>query len=168
MVLFLFWPSVIYVFLDLLGELDPTTMTSPFFFHPTAPLLPGGLPPRGPPKAGVDGSNKNVSKLQVLLCGNEYIKMLKARVERRDEEIGKLRWEIKKLLRRKEFDGGGGGEVNGGEDCEGGEEIDLDKDLDAVEKLNVMGAARSGGGSGVGTAATGDDMMDDDDDDGDD
>jgi len=176
------------------GELDPAIMTSssPFFFHPAAPLLPGGLPPRGPPKAGVDGPNKNVSKLQVLLCGNEYIKMLKARMERRDEEIGRLRREIKKL-RRKEFDGGGGrvggrvgggggggevesGDVNG-EGCEEEEEeeVDLDKDLDAVEKLNVTAAAgNNSGGSGSGTAGTlagaaGDDVMDEDeDDDGDD
>ena len=96
----------------------------------------GYLPPRGPPKAGVNGPNKNVNKLQVLLCGNEYIKIMKARVERRDEEIGKLRWEIKKLLRIRWW-----WWWYGGDDCEGGEEIDLDKDLDAVEKLNVIGAA---------------------------
>ena len=164
------------------GELDPAIMTSssPFFFHPTAPLLPGGLPPRGPPKAGVDGPNKNVSKLQVLLCGNEYIKMLKARMERRDEEIGRLRREIKKL-RRKEFDGGGGGggEVNG-EGCEEEEEeeVDLDKDLDAVERLTTAAAkcssGNNSGGSGSGAAGTlagavGDHVMDEDEDeDGDD
>ncbi len=150
------------------GELDPATMASPFFFHPTAPLLPGGLPPRGPPKAGTDGPNKNVSKLQVLLCGNEYIKMLKARLDRRDEEIERLRREIKRL-RQKEFDGEGS-EINGdhSNDCE--EEIDLDKDLDAVERLNMMAAAKyvvnsGGNGNGASAVAAGDDAMDDDDDD---
>jgi hypothetical protein len=32
-----------------------------------------------------------VSKLQLLMCGNDYIRLLKARVERRDEEIERLR-----------------------------------------------------------------------------
>ncbi|KAF8637243.1 hypothetical protein AX17_002954 [Amanita inopinata Kibby_2008] len=61
------------------------------------PLLPGALPPRGPPKAGGEGPNKSVSKLQLLICGNEYIRTLKGRVERRDEEIERLRKEVRRL-----------------------------------------------------------------------
>lgn len=37
-------------------------------------LLPGALPPRGPPKAGQEGPNKAVSRLQLLVCGNEFIR----------------------------------------------------------------------------------------------
>jgi len=60
-------------------------------------LLPGSLPPRGPPKTGADGPNKGVSKLQLLICGNEYIRVLRSRVERRDDEIARLRDEVVKL-----------------------------------------------------------------------
>ncbi|EEB93153.1 hypothetical protein MPER_08235 [Moniliophthora perniciosa FA553] len=65
-----------------------------------ASMLPGALPPRGPPKAGGEGPNKGVSKLQLLICGNEYIRVLKGRVERRDEEIERLRKEVRRLRLR--------------------------------------------------------------------
>ncbi|KAG6868533.1 hypothetical protein C0993_001421 [Termitomyces sp. T159_Od127] len=90
--------------------------------YPADEILPGALPPRGPPKAGGEGPNKGVSKLQLLMCGNEYIRVLKARVERRDEEIEKLR----AALRSK---------MNMGPPCPENEELDLKKDLDAVEML---------------------------------
>ena len=87
------------------------------------------MPPRGPPKGNVDGPNRGVSKLQLLRCGNDYIRRLKGRVERRDEEIEKLRKEIGRLRL-----------ANGGKDVEGAmaggedvEELDLEKDLDAIE-----------------------------------
>lgn len=139
--------------------------TSHSFFQPIATLLPGGLPPRGPPKAGVDGPNKSVSKLQVLLCGNEYIKMLKARVERRDEEIGRLRREVKRLRA-----------LRGDEEMQRGEELDLEKDLDAVERLQtITGKGGSstgessvqGSGSSMGRGGGSNYAMDEDDDEGD-
>ncbi|KAJ8081663.1 hypothetical protein PM082_007509 [Marasmius tenuissimus] len=102
-----------------------------------ASMLPGALPPRGPPKAGGEGPNKGVSKLQLLICGNEYIRVLKARVERRDDEIEKLRREIRKL-RMQDGEGMGGDYgflVDNGEvDEDGNEEpVNLEKDLDSVE-----------------------------------
>jgi len=137
--------------------------TSPFFFQPIATLLPGGLPPRGPPKTGIDGPNKSVSKLQVLLCGNEYIKMLKARVERRDDEIGRLRREVKRLR-----------SLRGDEEYQREEEeLDLEKDLDAVERLQTMtgkGGSSTGESSVHGSGSSmgrGGDAMDEDDDEGD-
>ncbi|KAH6917866.1 hypothetical protein BKA70DRAFT_1554064 [Coprinopsis sp. MPI-PUGE-AT-0042] len=101
------------------------------------PLLPGALPPRGPPKAGVDGPNKGVSKLQLLICGNSYIRTLKGRVERRDDEIAKLRREVARL--RLKVDGREDMSVDGGGEREeqGDEEIDLEKDLDAIEGMSV-------------------------------
>ncbi|KAF8629816.1 hypothetical protein AX15_003261 [Amanita polypyramis BW_CC] len=107
------------------------------------PLLPGALPPRGPPKAGGEGPNKGVSKLQLLICGNEYIRTLNGRVDRRDNEIDRLRKEVRKLrqmLGVANDDGikGGCGELStmGVEGLM--EQLDLDLDLegdiDAVEK----------------------------------
>lgn len=60
------------------------------------PLLPGAMPPRGPPRPG-GGPNTSVSKLQLLRYGNDYIRVLKGRVERRDGEIEKLRAEVQRL-----------------------------------------------------------------------
>jgi hypothetical protein len=89
-----------------------------------------------------------VSKLQVLLCGNEYIKLLKARVERRDDEIGRLRREVRRL-RGVRGDGSGGlmgVDVDVGiEEEEEEEDVDLERDLDAVERLNTV---KEGGGIG--------------------
>ncbi|RDB30824.1 hypothetical protein Hypma_005795 [Hypsizygus marmoreus] len=104
--------------------------------YPDEPILPGALPPRGPPKAGGEGPNKGVSKLQLLMCGNDYIRQLKARVERRDEEIEKLRSEVKRLrLVMNES-----GAFEGGVTREG--ELDLEKDLDAVEAFSGPLGAR--------------------------
>jgi hypothetical protein len=61
-----------------------------------------------------------VSKLQLLRCGNDYLRTLKGRVERRDTEIETLRREV---LRLRAF---------AGEEAHKGD-VDLDHDLDAVE-----------------------------------
>ena len=146
------------------ADVDPSMITSPLF-HPTTPLLPGALPPRGPPKAGGEGPNKGVSKLQLLICGNEYIRLLKARVDRRDDEIEKLRKEVGRLrmvVEEKGEEGGGGGD-----------DLDLEKDLDAVEKTENQrtvngskhGLPITNTGSGI---VGGDDGMDEGDDEDDD
>ncbi|KAJ2915422.1 hypothetical protein MD484_g5003, partial [Candolleomyces efflorescens] len=118
------------------------------------PLPPGALPPRGPPKAGGEGPNKGVSKLQLLICGNQYIRTLKGRVERRDGEIAKLRREVGRLRRKTttlegrmermrisgvdDHEGGNGMEVDYfAEEEEEEEDIDLEKDLDAIEGMGV-------------------------------
>ncbi|KAG6808582.1 hypothetical protein H0H92_003648 [Tricholoma furcatifolium] len=118
--------------------------------YPADEILPGALPPRGPPKAGGDGPNKGVSKLQLLMCGNDYIRILKGRIDRRDEEIEKLRGALRKMKLGVPL-------------AEGEEDVDLDKDLDAVEAL---GGGVLGFGSGS-TAAVGT-MMPIGEDDGDD
>lgn len=82
------------------------------------PLLPGAMPPRGPPRPG-GGPNVNVSKLQLLRCGNDYIRVLKGRIERRDMELERLRRQLR--------------EVVGDEDGE----LDLSRDLDLVEKNSI-------------------------------
>ena len=106
--------------------------------YPDEPILPGALPPRGPPKSGGEGPNKSVSKLQLLRCGNEFIKQLKGRVERRDEEIEKLRGEVRRLrgLIGPEDLGAGAGTT-------AGEEIDLERDLDAAEPCGARFARGS-------------------------
>ncbi|KAL4079404.1 hypothetical protein J3A83DRAFT_4388626 [Scleroderma citrinum] len=106
---------------DLRTLLPPIPLPSDENF-PDEPILPGALPPRGPPKAGADGPNKGVSKLQLLRCGNDYIRRLKDRVDRRDDEISNLRREV---LRLRAF--------AGDEALNGAEHIDLEMDLDAVE-----------------------------------
>jgi Helix-loop-helix DNA-binding domain len=85
------------------------------------PVLPGAMPPRGPPRPG-GGPNVNVSKLQLLRCGNDFIRTLKGRVDRRNTEIHNLRQEIRRLRG-----------VIGDHDAFN-KEIDLDQDLDLVEK----------------------------------
>ena len=92
------------------------------------PLLPGAMPPRGPPRPG-GGPNTSVSKLQLLRHGNDYIRVLKGRVERRDVEIEKLRMEIRRL-RLLAPDG-----VD-----EGLDNLDLDLDLDAYEGSTMSGS----------------------------
>jgi len=85
------------------------------------PVLPGAMPPRGPPRPG-GGPNVNVSKLQLLRCGNDFIRTLKGRVDRRNTEIHSLRQEIRRLR------------IMIG-DCDAvNKDIDLDRDLDLVEK----------------------------------
>ncbi|KAH8101182.1 hypothetical protein BXZ70DRAFT_114472 [Cristinia sonorae] len=109
--------------------------------YPDEPVLPGAMPPRGPPKGNADGPNRGVSKLQLLRCGNDFIRVLKARVERRDSEIDLLRREIERLRL-------------GVEGTEGGEEIDLEKDLDAVE--TAVGGIFAKGSVRFGAIAEGD------------
>ena len=108
---------------DLRVLLPPIPLPSDEGF-PDEPILPGAMPPRGPPKGNADGPNRGVSKLQLLRCGNDYIRRLKGRVERRDDEIERLRREISRLR------------LKAGADTvleEDDEPIDLEKDLDAVE-----------------------------------
>lgn len=109
---------------DLRVLLPPVPLPSDENF-PDEPILPGALPPRGPPKAGGDGPNKGVSKLQLLRCGNDFIRTLKGRVERRDSEIENLRREV---LRLRAIAG----------DVAGGEHIDLEQDLDAIEAYSTF------------------------------
>jgi len=99
---------------------------------PIRPTLPGALPPRGPPKSG-EGPNKGVSKLQLLMCGNEFIRVLRGRVERRDEEINELRTEVDRLRARVSMEDA---EISRGK-------VDLDRDIDDVESRNDP---RSSGG----------------------
>ena len=83
---------------DLRGLLPPIPLPSALGEQGGEPgVLPGALPPRGPPKGNADGPNRGVSKLQLLRCGNEYIKVLKGRLERRDDEIALLRRELGRL-----------------------------------------------------------------------
>ena len=104
--------------------------------YPDEPILPGAMPPRGPPKGNIDGPNRGVSKLQLLRCGNDYIRRLKARVERRDLEIDHLRKEIGRLRL-----------VIGPEPETNEEPIDLEKDLDACEAtLGPLGRSLNGSG----------------------
>ncbi|KZV98105.1 hypothetical protein EXIGLDRAFT_728935 [Exidia glandulosa HHB12029] len=102
------------------------------------PLLPGAMPPRGPPRGEGDGPNRAVSKLALLRCGNEYIRELKWKVNARDEEIVRLRSEVARM--RSAF------EAMGLEDAGGagpdGELLDLSRDLDA-EYDEVRKAAKA-------------------------
>lgn len=122
--------------------------------------LPGSLPPRGPPKTGSEGPNKGVSKLQLLICGNEYIRVLRSRVERRDEEIGRLRNEVGNLRALlKDLKLGEGRSDDDAEmvDADFGFDLDLDleRDVDAVElQTHDGGGGGIIGGGGMGTGAT--------------
>jgi len=105
------------------------------------PPLPGSLPPRGPPK-GDAGPNRHVSKLHLLRCGNDYIRKLKGRVDRRDCEIGRLRAEVlrlRTLVREHGLE-------------EGMEELDLERDLDTEEEARMEAEANEM----MGTVAEGD------------
>ncbi|KIP04746.1 hypothetical protein PHLGIDRAFT_14993 [Phlebiopsis gigantea 11061_1 CR5-6] len=114
---------------DLRLLLPPIPLPSDEGF-PDEPILPGAMPPRGPPKGNADGPNRGVSKLQLLRCGNDYLRRLKGRVERRDTEIERLRREIARLRIA-----AGAGVVPEGEEA-----VDLEEDLDAVEaELGPLG-----------------------------
>ncbi len=63
------------------------------------------------------------------MCGNEFIRQLKGRVERRDEEITKLRNEIGRLR--------GAIVTTAPRILEEGEPLDLEKDLDEIESLTL-------------------------------
>jgi len=117
---------------DLRLLLPPIPLPSDDNF-PDEPLLPGALPPRGPPKAGGEGPNKGVSKLQLLRCGNDLIRQLKGRVERRDEEIEKLRKEVVRLRNLIDDDA-----LKYGMNA-----LDLERDIDAIEASSA-GLGRSG------------------------
>ncbi|KAI0739078.1 hypothetical protein C8Q80DRAFT_1203837 [Daedaleopsis nitida] len=105
--------------------------------YPDEPILPGAMPPRGPPKGNADGPNRGVSKLQLLRCGNEFIKVLNGRVDRRDEEIARLRQEVRRL---RELVGDDAAAAPEGEDM-----IDLERNLDACEIAGgVFGRFRAG------------------------
>ncbi|KAI0764594.1 hypothetical protein BD413DRAFT_576149 [Trametes elegans] len=123
---------------DLRILLPPIPLPSEEGF-PDEPLLPGAMPPRGPPKGNAEGPNRGVSKLQLLRCGNEFIKVLKGRVERRDEEIAKLRGEVRRLR-----------DIVGEEAAappEGQEMLDLERDLDACEISAAPAFGRARGSS---------------------
>ena len=91
--------------------------------YPDEPILPGAMPPRGPPRGNADGPNRGISKLQLLRCGNDYIRVLKDKISRRDDEMALLRSEVRRL---RSFMS---------EDMwrEGAEGIDLDRDVDVGE-----------------------------------
>ena len=90
-----------------------------------SPPLPGAMPPRGPPRGEIQGPNRAVSKLQLLRCGNDYIRQLVARVERRDDYISSMKDEIRSL--RKAL------ESVKIDDMEEIPTVDLDQDIDAIE-----------------------------------
>ncbi|SRR6266403_2112140 len=91
--------------------------------YPDEPILPGAMPPRGPPRGNAEGPNRSISKLQLLRCGNDYISLLKEKAARRDHEISLLRSEVRRL---RSFIS---------EDIwqESGRVIDLDRDVDFGE-----------------------------------
>ncbi|KAI0346672.1 hypothetical protein BDW22DRAFT_1322924 [Trametopsis cervina] len=121
---------------DLRVLLPPIPLPSEEGF-PDEPILPGAMPPRGPPKGNADGPNRGVSKLQLLRCGNDYIRRLKGRVERRDVEIDRLRKEIERLRIA----------VGTHDEMEEADPIDLTADLDAVEAtLGPLGRSSTGMG----------------------
>jgi Helix-loop-helix DNA-binding domain len=107
---------------DLRLLLPPIPLPSEDGF-PDEPMLPGAMPPRGPPRGNADGPNRGISKLQLLRCGNEYIRLLNEKISRRDNEMALLRYEVRRLR----------GLI--GEDVwrEGAEDIDLERDVDQGE-----------------------------------
>ena len=126
------------------------------------PPLPGAMPPRGPPKGDSAGPNRSVSKLQLLRCGNDFIRQLKGRVERRDAYISGLKTEVAALRTLTGLD----------TDAEAlsdvlarlglTELVDLDADLDEIEgQMKRVGLGSVGGGQGMGVGGamggTGDD-----------
>lgn len=67
------------------------------------------------------------------MCGNDFIRQLKGRVERRDDEIMRLRRELARLR--------GALVTSAPHILEEGEPLDLEKDLDEIEAL-TMGFGR--------------------------
>jgi hypothetical protein len=122
---------------DLLPPI-PMALEDPRFAE--NPPLPGSLPPRGPPK-GEGGPNRHVSKLHLLRCGNDYIRQLKGRVDRRDTEISNLRAEILRL-RIKAHEHGVEEDLD---------DYDLEKDLDFEAESHF----EIGAGELMGTVAEG-------------
>ncbi|KAA1472099.1 hypothetical protein DENSPDRAFT_777383 [Dentipellis sp. KUC8613] len=107
---------------DLRTLLPPIPLPSEEGF-PDEPILPGAMPPRGPPRGNVDGPNRSISKLQLLRCGNDYLRLLKTRIEHRDQHIVRLTQEVLRLR----------GLMPEEVWREGAPNIDLDPDLDAGE-----------------------------------
>jgi hypothetical protein len=91
--------------------------------YPDEPILPGAMPPRGPPRGNTDGPNRGISKLQLLRCGNDYIRLLKEKISRRDSEISLLRSEVRRLR----------GFISEDVWREDADDIDLDRDVDYGE-----------------------------------
>ncbi|KAK0203816.1 hypothetical protein DFS33DRAFT_1488079 [Desarmillaria ectypa] len=116
---------------DLRGLLPPIPLPSDNKYPLDEPVLPGALPPRGPPKAGSEGPNKGVSKLQLLMCGIDFIRQLRARVERRNEEITRLRQEVGRLRNVVVDTNGGHGYFE-----ENVDPVDLELDLDETEVMS--------------------------------
>ena len=109
------------------------------------------MPPRGPPRGEAAGPNRAVSKLQLLRCGNQFIRVLKGRITRRDEHIEKLRNEIKALRSHVDED-----------ILKGMESLDLDEDLDAEEaNLPVLRVGAGGMATVQESAQEGDDADED-------
>lgn len=80
----------------------------------------------------MQGPNRAVSKLQLLRCGNDFIRRLKARVSRRDEYIEQLKTEVRAL--REQLDEKESPDMDGLEaTVQAFQRVDLDKDLDAEE-----------------------------------
>jgi hypothetical protein len=144
---------------DLRSLLPPIPLPSSDDRFADDPLLPGALPPRGPPKAGGEGPNKGVSKLQLLMCGNDFLRMLKARVDRRDEEIERLRREVKRLRLVCGGNVGACGDAGMGGGGDVVEELDLERDLDAIEAFGPELGTSTGS---LGMANAGDDDPDED------
>ena len=107
--------------------------------YPDEPVLPGAMPPRGPPRGNADGPNRAISKLQLLRCGNDYIRLLQDRVSRRDDEIVSLRSEVRRLR----------GYMSEDMWREGAENIDLNRDVDFGERrsMNTYDGDDGGGDS---------------------
>jgi hypothetical protein len=91
--------------------------------YPDEPILPGAMPPRGPPRGNADGPNRGISKLQLLRCGNEYIRVLNEKISRRDNEMALLRYEVRRLR----------GLISEDVWRDGAEDIDLERDVDLGE-----------------------------------
>ncbi|KAK0238252.1 hypothetical protein EDD85DRAFT_574321 [Armillaria nabsnona] len=125
---------------DLRGLLPPILLPSDDKYPLDEPVLAGALPPRGPPKTGSDCPNEGASKLQLLMCGNDFVRKLRARLERRDEEIARLRQEIGKL-RNVIIDNGGHGYFE-----EGIKPVDLDE----IEVMNFATVTAVGAGNETG------------------
>jgi hypothetical protein len=109
--------------------------------------IPGALKPRLPSKSPLlDDSNPNrgVSKVALLRCSNERLKVLEGRVARRDWCVEILRREVRSL--RERLGEGGIGYLEGEEwlwaDCDG---VELDDDGEEGEEDTVEAPKKVGG-----------------------
>lgn len=122
-------------------------------------LLPGCMPPRGPPKGDADGPNRGVSKLALLRCGNGYIRELKGMVQRRDDEIVVLRNEIRRLRLVVGEDGDYSDDGKDGVSSSSRMVVDLDRDVDEGRQIesNIRLGVKAGTLSSVQEEADDDD-----------